>query len=35
MRWIRFMAAFVGVKSEKPAECLRYVRDRGVERVES
>ena len=35
MRWIRFTAAFVGVKSEKPAECLRYVRDRSVERVES
>ena len=34
MRWIRFTAAFVGVKSEKPAECLRYVRDRGVERVQ-
>ena len=35
MLWIRFMAEFIGVKSEKPAECLRYVRDRGVERVES
>ena len=23
MPWIRFAAGFVGVKSEKPAECLR------------
>jgi len=27
MRWIQFTAAFVGVKSEKPAECLRYLRE--------
>ena len=35
MRWIRFTAAFVGVKSEKPAECPRYVRDRDLEGVGS
>jgi hypothetical protein len=25
-RWIRFTAAFIGVESEKPAECPRYLR---------
>ena len=29
--WIRFTAAFVGVKSEKPAECARYLRDHVLE----
>ena len=35
MRWIRFTAEFIGVESEKPAECPRYLRDRVLEGVRS
>jgi hypothetical protein len=35
MRWIRFTAAFMGVESEKPAECPRYMRDHVLEGVRS
>ena len=35
MRWVRFTAEFIGVKSEKPAERPRYVRDRDLEEVGS
>ena len=35
MRWIRFTAEFIGVESEKPAECPRYLRDHVLEGVRS
>ena len=35
MPWIRFTAEFIGVESEKPAECPRYLRDHVLEGVRS
>ena len=35
MSWIRFTAEFIGVESEKPAECPRYLRDHVLEGVRS
>ena len=35
MRWIRFTAAFIGVESEKPGECRRYLREQVLEGVRS
>jgi len=35
MCWIRFTAEFIGVKSEEPAECPRYLRDHVLEEVRS
>ena len=35
MPWIRFTAEFIGVESEGPAECPRYLRDHVLEGVRS
>jgi hypothetical protein len=35
MCWIRFTAEFIGMKSEEPAACPRYLRDHVLEEVRS